>query len=326
MNTATKRRSLYLIGTAAALAASLAACSSSGGGAGGSSNGQKQYDIGVLVFDTTVPYFTPMIQGEKDAAAKAGVKLDIQNGQGDLAREIAIINQFVAQGKDAMILTVSDGKGVVPALQAAHAAGIPVIAENTVIEDKKVVTYIGSDNVKVGNTLAEAVCANVPADGKIAVILGVMGSSPQLDRLKGLQDGLKEKCSGVSILDQQTANWDNAQALAVGQDFLNKYGKGQIDAIVDEGPELQTPAQWAKTNGRSDVKFIGVDVPKSVAPLIADGTITAEVYQSPYEQGQWAVQDAVNWLNGDKSKVPTPNHYSKNIVVNKDNLSTIKPY
>jgi ABC-type sugar transport system substrate-binding protein len=323
MNTAFKRR-LACASVVAVAALSLAACStpSDAGGDGGSDG----YEIGVLVFDTTVPYFTPMIQGEKDAAAELGVTLDIQNGQGDLAQEIAIINQFVAQGKDALIITTSDGEGIVPALQAAHDAGIPVIAENTVIKDDKVVTYIGSDNITVGKTLAQAVCDQVPEDGKIAVILGVMGSSPQLDRLSGLQDGLKENCPGVTILDQQTANWDNAEALAVGQDFLNKYGPGEIDAIVDEGPEIQTPAQWAKENGRTDVKFIGVDVPKAVAPLVKDGTITAMVYQDPYEQGYWSVEDAVNWLNGDKDKVPTPNHYSENVVIDSSNVDSIEPY
>jgi len=327
MNTAMRRRRLGFVGIAAALAVSLAACSSSGDAADTSAAGDSDgYDIGVLVFDTTVPYFTPMIQGEKDAAAELGVTLDIQNGQGDLAQEIAIVNQFVAQGKDAIVLTTSDGKGIVPALQAAHEAGIPVLANNTVIEDDKVITYVGSDNIRVGNTLAQGVCETVPADGKIAVILGVMGSSPQLDRLTGLEEGLAENCPGVTILDQQTANWDNAEALAVGQDFLNKFGPGSIDAIVGEGPEIQTPAQWAKENGRTDVKFIGVDIPKSVAPLVADGTIAAQVYQSPYEQGYWSIEDIVNWLNGDKDKVPTPFHYSENVVVTSNNIDTVEPY
>jgi ABC-type sugar transport system substrate-binding protein len=331
----TIKRSLAF-GGVAVLAISLAACSSGGNnggtntatptGGGSAAASGKAYNIGVLVFDTTVPYFTPMVQGSKDAAAAMGATLDIQNGQGDLATEIAIINQFIAQKKDALVLTVSDGQGVVPALQAAFDAGIPVIANNTVINDPKVVTYVGSDNVTVGKTLADAVCQNVPADGKIAVILGVMGSSPQVDRLKGLEEGLKATCAGVTILDRQTANWDNQQALAVGQDFLTKYGPGKIDAIVDEGPELQAPALWAKENGRTDVKFIGVDVPTAVAPLVKAGTITAQVWQSPYEQGYWSVEDAINWLNGAKEKVPTPNHYSVNQVITKDNVDSIKPY
>ncbi|MBM7827673.1 ABC-type sugar transport system substrate-binding protein [Microbacterium aurum] len=269
---------------------------------------------------------TPMVAGEKQAAEDLGVTVDVQNGQGDLAQQIAIIQQFVAQGKDALVVTTSDGVGIVPALQAAHEAGIPVIANNTVIEDDKVITYVGSDNVTFGKTMADAVCEELGGKGKIAVILGILGSSPQLDRQTGLNDGIKEKCPDVEILAEQTANWDNAQALTVGQDFLNRFGPGEIDMIVDQGPEGIAPAQWAHENGRDDVKWIVGDIPKAVAPGIESGLIDVAIWQDPYEQGYKSVEDAVNWLRGDKDKVPQPRDYSKNEIITKDDLGDIEPY
>lgn len=320
-------RRMGALGLAAGLAVSLAACSSSSpAGETGAGGSDESYDIGVLVFDTTVPFFTPMVAGSEAAAEELGVTLDIQNGQGDLAQEIAIIQQFIAQGKDALVLTVSDGVGVVPALQAAHDAGIPVIANNTVIEDDQVITYNGSDNVRVGNTLAEAVCSAVPADGKIAVIMGVLGSSPQLHRQQGLNEGIAENCPGVEILAEQTANWDNAEALAVGQDYLNRWGAGQIDAIVGQGPETVAPARWASENGRTDVQFIVADIPVAVADAMREGIISLAVWQDPFQHGYQSVVDAVNWLNGKEDLVPRPTHYGENIVVTLDNLDSIQPY
>ncbi len=317
-------RRFGVAGIFAAVVLSVAACSTpSSTDAGG---GNNTFDIGVLVADTTIPYYTPMIEGEKQAAEDLGATVDVQNGQGDLAQQIAIIQQFVVQGKDALVVTTSDGVGIVPALQAAHSAGIPVIANNTVIKDDKVVTYVGSDNVTFGQTMGKAVCNLLDGKGKIAVILGILGTSPQLDRQSGLNGTISAECPGVEILAEQTANWDNGQALAVGQDYLNKYGPGEIDLIVDQGPEGIAPAQWAAKNGRDDVRWVVGDIPKAVAPAIESGVISTAVWQDPYDQGYKSVEDAINWLKGDKDKVPQPRHYSKNIVITKDNLGKIKPY
>lgn len=325
-------RRLGVIGISLAVVLSVGACSAGGGASpsagagGGSAAAGEKYDIGVLVYDTTVPYFTPMIAGEEKAAEDLGVTVDIQNGQGDLAQQIAIVQQFIAQDKDALVITTTDGKGIVPVLQGAFDAGIPVIANNTVIESDKVVTYVGSDNVTFGKTMGDAVCDLTGGEGRIAVIMGVLGSSPQLDRQKGMNDQIKEKCPDVKILAEQTGNWDNAQALSVGQDFLNRYGKGEIDVIVDQGPEGVAPAQWAAENGRDDVKWIVGDIPKAVAPAIESGLIDVAIWQNPYDQGYASVENAVEWLQGKKDAVPQPRDYSKNQIITKENLGDIEPY
>ncbi|MGD0187849.1 MAG: sugar ABC transporter substrate-binding protein [Roseiarcus sp.] len=288
--------------------------------------GGKTLQIGALVYDTTIPYFTPMIDGENQAAKDLNSKIDVQNGQSDLSKEIAIIQQFISQGKDVMVVTASDSKGIAPIIKVANQAGIPVIANNTVIIGAESVTYVGSDNVTYGRTLAKAACGLLKGHGKVAVIEGVLGSSPQFDRKAGIEAEFAEKCPGVTILADQTANWDNAQALSVGQDFLNKYGPGKIDAIIDEGPEGVAPARWAHQNGRDDVKWILGDVPKAVAAAIRDGYVAAAVWQDPKEQGYKSVENAVNWVRGNKDKVPRPRDYSGNLVIDSTNIDTVKPY
>jgi ABC-type sugar transport system substrate-binding protein len=158
------------------------------------------------------------------------------------------------------------------------------------------------------------------------VILGVLGSSPQLDRQTGLNNQIAEKCPDVEILAEQTANWDNAQALSVGQDFLNRYGPGEIDLIVDQGPEGVAPAQWAAENGRDDVLWVLGDVPEAVAGGLESGLIDVAIWQDPYEQGYKTVTNAVEWLRGNKDKVPQPRDYSENLVITKENISDIEPY
>lgn len=296
------------------------------GGVGVSAHAQEPVDVGVLVFDFTVPYFTPMIAGEEQAGKDLGAKLDIQDGKGDLANQIAIIQQFIAQGKKALVVTASDSEGIAPVIRAANQAGIPVIANNTAIVGAESVTYVGSDNVTYGRYLGKAACQLLNGKGKVALIMGVLGSSPQFDRKKGLDAEIKENCPGLQVLQEVAANWDNAQALAAGQDILNRYGKGDIDAIIGQGPETIAPARWAKENGRGEVKFIVGDVPVAVADAIKAGYVDAAVWQDPYAQGYRSVQHAVNWANGKKDEVPQPQDYTGNEVITSQNIDKIKPY
>lgn len=292
----------------------------------GGAQAQDPIDVGVLVFDYTVPYFTPMIAGEEQAGKDLGATLDMQDGKGDLANQIAIIQQFIAQGKKALVVTASDSEGIAPIIRAANQAGIPVIANNTVIVGAESITYVGSDNVTYGRYLGKAACQLLNGKGKVAVIMGVLGSSPQFDRKKGLEDEIKENCPGLEVIQEVAANWDNAQALAAGQDILNRYGKGEIDAIIGQGPETVAPARWAEENGRGEVKFIVGDIPVAVADAIKAGYVDAAVWQDPYVQGYRSVQHAINAVNGKKDEIPQPQDYTGNEVITSENIAKIKPY
>ncbi len=321
-------RTVAVTAVGAVAIVALAGCGNSSGSASGaaSEGGGKKLKVGSLVYDTTVPYFTPMIAGEKKAAEEMGVDLDIQNGQGDLSKQIAVVQQFIAQKKDVLVIAASDSKGIAPAVKLANQAGIPVIANQTVIDGAESVTYVGSDNVTYGRYLGKGVCQLTGGKGNIAVIMGILGSSPQFDRKQGLTEELAKSCPDVKILAEATANWDNTKALAVGQDFLNRFPQGKLDLIVDQGPEGVAPAQWAKKNGRTEVKWIVGDVPKAVAASIEAGNVDMAVHQDPADQGYKSVINAVNWARGDKDKVKTPRDYSENRLITKENLNTVAPY
>jgi ribose transport system substrate-binding protein len=152
--------------------------------------------------------------------------------------------------------------------------------------------------------------------------MGKLGTSSQIDRRAGLMETLK-KHPGIQIVDTQSADWDNAKALAVTQDFLSRYPKGSLDAIICQGPECVNGASFAKQSGRTDVKFILGDYPADVRSAIQSGTVYGTVDQDPMPQGVKAVEDAVMWLDGKSSEVPSPNHYLPLPIVTKENVDKL---
>lgn len=287
----------------------------------------KQARIGFMIWNASVPFYSNMIKGAQSTAGKLGAKLDIQSGNGNLNTEISVVQQFIAQKVDIILVTPSDAKGIVPIIRKANEAGIPVIAVNNRVDTSsgaKLVTYVGVDDVTFGEQQAKLLVQAVGPNAKVAYILGKLGTSAQLDRKAGLMKGL-QKYPGIKIVNEQSADWDNAKALGVTQDFLSRYPKGTLNAILGQGPEGVNGAMFMQKSKRTDVKFILGDYPADVRAAIQSGAVYGTILQDPMPQGVTAVQDAVKWLSGQKSAVPAPHHYLSLPIITKANVAGHPP-
>lgn len=296
---------------------SVAACSSgsSSSAVAGSTTAPKNIVIGSMIWNTSVPFYAGMIKGEKAEAAKLGATIKIVSGNGDMSTEVSDIQQFVTEKVSAILVTSSSPTGIVPALDLANQAGIPVIAvNNTAGPGAKIVTYVGSSDYTYGQQQARLLVKAIGTHGNVGYVLGELGTSAELDRKAGFMSVLKNY-PGIHIVASQTANWDNSQALSVVQDWLSKYPKGSLNAIVDQGPEGETPARYAATNGRSEIKFIVGDYPTSVRTGILQKQIYGTIDQNPYPQGTLGVEYAVWDLDGKANSIPKPDAYQPLPVV-----------
>jgi ABC-type sugar transport system substrate-binding protein len=306
--------------------AGLAACGSSSTTSGSASAAAgkpaKDLKIGVMLFDTNLPFYAPLQAGIKAEAAKEGVEVDIRSGQLDPARQAQLIQQFVTEGKDAIIVSASDADAVVPSVRLANQRKIPVLGlTNDIGKGAERATYVGSSNVEYGRLLGEGVKKYAGPKAKVALIMGALGTTSQRDRTTGFKQFLA-KNPGIELLASQAADWDNAKALKVGQDLLNKYRKGQIDAIVAEGPEGAAPAKYAAKAGRREVKFIVGDTSTDVLQQLKLGTITGSVFQNPFQQGQTGVRYAVMAARGE-GRVPAPFAYQPIQLIGQDEAKTV---
>ena len=283
----------------------------------------KPYKLGLMIWNASVPFYSNLIKGAQDTAKQEGVTVNIQSGNGDLATEISVVQQFIAQHVDAILIVPSDPKGIVPVIKQANKAGIPVLSVNNradTTSGAELVTHVGVDDVVFGEKQGEFLAQSIGGKGNVAYIMGKLGTSAQLDRKKGFDEALK-KYPDIKVVAAQSADWDNAKALAVTQDFLSRNPKGKLAAIVGQGPEGVNGANFAAQQGRTDVKFILGDYPADVRNAIIKGTVYGTVDQDPTVQGVFGVKDAVQWLDSGKaSGVPTPNHYLDLPVVTKENV------
>ena len=100
-----------------------------------------------------------------------------------------------------------------------------------------------------------------------------------------------------------TDDFNDAKSLAVVQDLLSRFPKGQLDAIILQGPEV-SGVDYAVRNGRDEITFIVGDYPQNVRQLIYDGKIFGTVDQDPYPQAYNAMKMAWQHFNGKDADIP----------------------
>lgn len=93
--------------------------------------------------------------------------------------------------------------------------------------------------------------------GNILVLQGPLGSSPELDRTKGIESVLAEN-PGIKVLAQDTANWKRDEAVNKVKNWISSFGD-QIDGIVAENDDMGLGAVQALKEAGMDVTVVGID-------------------------------------------------------------------
>ncbi|TQK42434.1 ribose transport system substrate-binding protein [Streptomyces sp. SLBN-118] len=316
----TFRRGLAAATAVVSLTVLTAACGNSSSTA--SSGKDKTFTVGLANADTTIPFLASMNSAFEAEAKRLGMKTVTLNGGLDNAKQAANVQTLVARRVDLILVCSSSPTAVIPAIKQANRAGIPVMALNAQLSPgADLVTYIGASDFQYGQGEGKLIVQALPNGGKIAVQLGPLGSTPQVERLKGIKDVLKSH-PGIKIVATPVDNFKNSENLSVTQDLLSKYPKGKLDAIVAEGPEMYVGAQYARKIGRNEIRFIAGDYSKQVEAAIKSGALYGTVNQSPVLEGKLGAQYANYWLTGQKDKVKQPNYYIPLPLITKDNVDT----
>jgi ABC-type sugar transport system substrate-binding protein len=268
----------------------------------------KQFVIGSVINDLTNPFLAVMGSAETSEAAKLGVKIDVLSGNVSgtisISKQVSEVQQFISEKVNLILVTPSDPSAIVPVIKQANSAGIPVIAVNTRVgTGAKTVLFVGDNDYAYGVDEGKLVAQAIDGKGTVAVLLGVLGDSPEVLRTQGIDATLKGY-PGIHIVSSIADNWVNATNISDVQDLLVKYPNSTLGAVVAEGPEMYAGAEYARSHGDKSTKFIAGDYSKEVETAIKNGSVYGTVDQSPQTEGMLGVQYAFDYLSGKKSLLP----------------------
>ncbi len=264
----------------------------------------KKFSLGCTIPTFGHPFFVAMKKGLDEEAAAAGATLNIVDGKDDSQTQLTAIDNFVVQKVDAILLCPTETETLGPGVEKANQAKIPVITVNRTVAKGEVVTYVGADDTEGGRLQGRALMAALPKGGKIILLQGVIGSSPQRNREAGLEEVLKGHPE-FAILQKIPYNFQRAQAVSKMETVLLQYGKGAVDVVVAQSDDgALGAADVCAQKGRTELKIIGFNGESDAFDGIRSGRIHATVLQDAETQGREAVRAALKHLRGEKVESP----------------------
>jgi ribose transport system substrate-binding protein len=308
----------------ALLSLSAAGCGQPDGStAGGSGAASSKARIGAVLPTFSHPFFLAQKRGLEEKAKELGLEIDVRDGQDDDVKETSQVETLINLGCNALIICPRDEDALVPAVEAANRAGVPVIALNRRINGGNVLAYVGADDAEGGIIQGQALAESLgPKGGKIIYLEGTEGSSPQRKRSEGLMAVLK-KHPQIVIADRRFAAFQEDKAKAVMTDLVRRFSPGEIRAVVAQSDEMAVPAaEVVQAEGWKDVLIFGFDGSRTAFEAVRAGRLRATILQDPLEQGKKAVETMAAHLRGHK---PDPEVVTPLRLITSSNVDKFEP-
>ena len=284
-------RSVILLVLALSMLLALTACSTS--------QKSDKVKIGVTLMD----FSTEFGIGLKDymtakADAMGDVELTVVDAGGDAAKQLQQVETFISQKVDAIIMQPQEQEACSPAIDTAKAAGIPIINCNslTITEPD---AYVGSNDSESAEIAMTYIAEQLGGKGNVLMMHGHPGQTAEVKRTEGAMDILAQN-PDMTLLDEQTADWDRAEAMTLMENWIQAYGD-QINAVFCQNDEMALGALNAlvQAGKKDNVLVVGVDAIDDALQSVKDGKMDATVYQDCKGQAEGAIEAAYKLAKGE---------------------------
>lgn len=251
------------------------------------SPGQNQRpQVALIMKSLANEFFATMAEGaEQHAAAHATDYELIVNGipdETDLSGQVALVEQMVARGVDAIVIAPADSQALIPALLRAQQSGIAVINidnrldADLLLEQQARIPFVGPDNRLGAQRVAEFLAAALEAGDEVGILEGIETSFNGQQRKLGFETAMA--AAEMKIVATQSAQWEMAIANQTATAMLNAHP--QIKALLACNDSMALGAlAAAKAAGRDDLRIIGFDNIEAVQQAVADGKVLATADQ-----------------------------------------------
>ena len=290
----------------------------------GDVNGDGKIVCGYISKNIVDPFHAPINDYAKEVfdGLKADGTIDdwtgVLDGETDANKQIDRADECIAKKCDYVIILPAEASASDAAVTKLVDAGVKVIVVNSKTDstDDVAMAYVGPDDVKAGEMLAEWVVDQVPDGGKYVHCQGVIGNSAQIQRGEGIANIMKDNDKFEAIGDFP-CEWQADKAANVATDMMNQYGD-ELKAIICDNDDMSSAAQKVCNDaGRKDIVCVGVDGNKNPLQMVKDGEMGATVLQDGPAQVGGAIDLILKALNDEATEKEVKIPF---VLVTKDNV------
>jgi len=284
--------------TLALTAAALSALALSGCNAAAAGGDPDAITIGVSMSTLENPFFGTVKDGAVAYADDEGLRTLVADAQNDTQKQLNDVQDLITKGADVIVLNPVEPESATPIVELANERDIPVITVDRSSAGGEVASHIASDNVLGGRLICEWLGEHLGGEGELAVLEGISGTSPELDRDEGCNEAL-EDYPGIEEVASQPADWDREKGYTVTQNILQ--ANPDLTAVFGRNDLAALGAVEALTQAGklADVTVISFDGITDALESIKAGELSATVVQDPVLMGETAIDTAVSLAAGE---------------------------
>jgi ribose transport system substrate-binding protein len=239
--------------------------------------------------NTALPYWHSAASGFKQAAALYGVTARVAGPDGyDAQAELAELQKATAAKPAGILISVADVSVLQPGIDAAVAAGIPVITMDSDAPGSRRLYFIGTNNLAAGQLGGKRVIEKIGGKGNV-VFFTISGQANTEERLKGFKDVFGSR-PDIKIADVVDIKDDPKSAFDKAQVFLAETGPKKIDAFVcldSASGKMVSDAIKRVPGGR---ELVAWDVNQDTLDGIKGGSIDATIVQKPFTMAYYGLK------------------------------------
>ncbi len=185
-------------------------------------------------------------------------EVKIKTAKDDNRKQIEDIKEFIREGVDLLVVAPNEADAIAPIIEEVFDAGIPVVLVDRKIHSEKYTAYVGADNYEIGKRVGTYIANRLRGKGQIVEITGLKGSTPAVERHRGMMESLAET-PDIKIIATADAKWFQQDAEKAVDSILPQHK--QIDLIFAQNDRMAIGAyRSAARQGRTkDIAFVGID-------------------------------------------------------------------
>ncbi len=223
----------------------------------------------------------------------------------DVARQIDMVEQMIAQKVHALVIAPADSKALVPVCKKAQDAGLVVVNIDNKLDDDALagkqarVPFVGPDNRKGARKVGDALAARLKSGDPVAILEGAPNAFNGIQRKLGFQDALQ--AAGLRLVTSQSGYWETDKANQVAAAILGEHPDLKAFLCANDSMALGVVAALRAASRQDRVLVVGFDNISAVQSLLKEGRILATADQHADRIAIFGIEHALELL---KSKAP----------------------
>lgn len=261
--------------------------------------------IGASLLTLQNPFFKVIGDSLKEEAAKNGYETLVVSADNDVARQSNQVKDFIVKKCAAIVLSPADSKSIVPVIQEANAAGIPVFTVDIPCNEPgvKIATQIATDNFGGGREAATAMIEALgPQGGKVGV-LDLKQVESCILRVKGFKEVISAhnlaSPTKIEIVSELDGGGAKDKGFKAAEDTLQAHPDLRGFFAINDPSALGARAALEKAGRADSVKIVGFDGQPEGKQAIKEGKIYADPIQFPDRMGAEIARAIVKHSKGE---------------------------